>query len=189
MTTVYLIRHAQPDLSYHDDMTRPLSPKGLEDSKLVTSFLAHKGISAIYSSPYLRAVQTLEDFSLHTGIPIVTMDDFRERKVALGWIEDFDGFVRAQWGDFDYHLFAGESLRHVQQRTVAALETVLQAHPQQKIVVGSHGTAISTILNHYRPSFGLQDFLHIQSLMPWVVKLLFDGLECRKIETIDLFAR
>ena len=24
MTTVYLIRHAQPDLSYHDDMTRKL---------------------------------------------------------------------------------------------------------------------------------------------------------------------
>lgn len=33
MTTVYFVRHAQPDLSVHDDLTRPLTEKGLQDRK------------------------------------------------------------------------------------------------------------------------------------------------------------
>ena len=36
MTTVYFIRHAEPNYNNHDDMSRDLSPKGLEDLKLVT---------------------------------------------------------------------------------------------------------------------------------------------------------
>lgn len=86
MTTVYFVRHAQPDLSNHDDMTRALTPKGLADSRLVTAFLADKGVSELYSSPLRRAVQTMEDFAAHSGLTVVTVDDFRERQVAQGWI-------------------------------------------------------------------------------------------------------
>ena len=38
MTTVYFVRHAQPDLSVHDDLTRPLTEKGLQDRKKVTDY-------------------------------------------------------------------------------------------------------------------------------------------------------
>ena len=38
MTTVYFIRHAEPDYNNHDDMSRELSNKGLQDRKLVQGF-------------------------------------------------------------------------------------------------------------------------------------------------------
>ena len=38
-TVVYFIRHAKPDISIKDDMTRPLSSDGIEKSKeLITLF-------------------------------------------------------------------------------------------------------------------------------------------------------
>ena len=43
-TTIYFIRHAQPNYDNHDDMTRELSSKGLVDRKLVTEFLMDKKI-------------------------------------------------------------------------------------------------------------------------------------------------
>lgn len=31
MTHLYYVRHAQPDYSVHDDLTRPLTEKGMRD--------------------------------------------------------------------------------------------------------------------------------------------------------------
>ena len=63
MTTVYFVRHAEPNYENHDDMTRVLSEKGLRDRRLVTAFLMDKDIDAVLSSPYKRAVDTVRDFA------------------------------------------------------------------------------------------------------------------------------
>ena len=39
MTRVYFVRHAQPEHSWEDDRTRPLTGDGLEDSKKITEAL------------------------------------------------------------------------------------------------------------------------------------------------------
>ena len=41
----------------------------------------------------------------------------------------------------------GESLRSVQERNIAALTDILTAERDKTVVVGTHGTALSTILN------------------------------------------
>ena len=188
MTTVYFVRHAEPNYDNHDDFSRELSPKGLQDRLLVTAFLMDKGIDAILSSPFKRAVDTVRDFAEKTGLDIVTVDDFRERRVDSGWIEDFDTFCRKQWGDFTYKLSDGESLGEVQRRNIRALDQVLAQYAGKNIVIGSHGTALSTIINHYDPSFAHPDFQRIKRLMPWVVQFDFDGKSLVAIHQYDLFA-
>ena len=47
LTTVYFVRHAQPNYENHDDMLRELTAKGLEDRKLVTKFLADKNVDVV----------------------------------------------------------------------------------------------------------------------------------------------
>lgn len=102
MTTIYFVRHCQSDHSVHDDRTRPLTPKGQGDSKLVTEFLRDKRICAVLSSPYQRAMDTVRDFADAYGFSIETVEDFRERKVGNRWIEDFIAFVKRHWEDVDY---------------------------------------------------------------------------------------
>lgn len=63
MTKVYFVRHAEPDYNNHEDALRELSPKGMEDRKLVTKFLMDKDIDVVLSSPYKRAVDTVRDFA------------------------------------------------------------------------------------------------------------------------------
>ena len=109
MTHIYFVRHAQPNFENHDDFSRELSPKGLADRTLVTDYLQDKGVTAVLSSPYRRAVDTVAPLAEELGLIVVTREDFRERKVDSAWIEDFDGFTRRQWADFDYKLSDGES--------------------------------------------------------------------------------
>lgn len=187
MTTIYFIRHAEPNYNNHDDLTRELSPKGLGDRKLVTEFLADKGIQVALSSPFKRAVDTIKDFTDKNNLVIKTIEDFRERKVDSGWIEDFNTFAKRQWEDFNYKLSDGECLREVQERNIAALKKVLQQYDGKNVIVGSHGTALSTIINYYCPHFGYQQFEEIRGLMPWIVKFEFEGEVCKRIRQYNLF--
>ena len=187
MTTVYFVRHAQPNVHNHDDCSRELTEKGLLDSKLVTVYLLDKGVYVLLSSPYKRAMDTLADFAKVRKLEITPVSDFRERKVDSGWIHDFHAFCQRQWEDFDYKLSDGESLGEVQRRNIAALDAVLEEYRDKTIAVGSHGTALSTILHYFDPSFGYEDFNRIKSLMPWIVKFTFEDHTCIQIDQINLF--
>ena len=177
-TTVYFVRHAQPNYENHDDMLRELSAKGLEDRKLVTEFLKDKEIDIVLSSPFKRAVDTVKDFAMAEGMDIIIVDDFRERRIDSKWIDDFISFSKRQWEDFDYKLSDGECLREVQNRNIAALNKVLEKYAGKNIVVGSHGTALSTVINYFDRTFGYSDFENIKNLMPWIVEFVFEGKDC-----------
>lgn len=187
MTTVYFVRHAAPNLHNHDDLTRELTEQGLQDRKQVTAFLRDKGIDVIFSSPYKRAVDTIKEFADAQKMEIRLDSDFRERKVGERWIEDFDSFCRRQWDDFDFKLLDGESLREVQQRNIRALNRLLKTYGGKNIVIGTHGTALSTILHYFDSSFGYPEFNQIKNRMPWIVSFSFDGDRCTQIKTHRLF--
>lgn len=187
MTNIYFIRHAEPNFENHDDMTRELSAKGLKDRELVTKFLMDKQIDAVVSSPFKRAIDTVRDFADKNGMDITVIADFRERRVDSCWIEDFTSFSKKQWEDFTYKLSDGECLAEVQARNIAALNKLLDDYQDQNVVVGSHGTALSTIINYYDKTFGYDGFHEIRHLMPWVVQFTFDGKELIEINKYNLF--
>ena len=186
-TIVYFVRHAEPNFNNHDDMSRELSEKGLKDRSLVTEFLKDMQIDAVLSSPFKRAVDTVQEFTEKQGMAIEVIEDFRERRIDSGWIEDFKGFCKKQWEDFEYKLSDGECLSEVQKRNIGALKDVLKRYEGKNVVVGSHGTALSTIINYYDNSFGHAQFEEIRGLMPWVVQVSFDGDVCVEIRTYNVF--
>ena len=96
MTTVYFVRHAEPNYDNHDDRLRELSNKGLKGRKLVTKFLLDKHIDVIVSSPYKRAIDTVADFAETSNLKIEIIEDFRERRVDSEWIADFQTFCKKQ---------------------------------------------------------------------------------------------
>ncbi len=173
MTHIYLIRHAEPDFSVHDDATRPLSPKGLEDAERIQAFFSCIPVHAFYSSPYKRSIDTMKSAADAQGKSIKLIDDFRERAVSNEWIDDFDAFALRQWSDFNFRLPHGESLNETTTRNIRALSKILARHQNETVAIGSHGTAISTIIHHYDPSFVYSDFKSIQSVMPFIAHFTF----------------
>ena len=185
MTNIYFVRHAEPNYENHNDRLRELTEKGLRDRETVTEYLADKNIHAVLSSPYKRAVDTVKHFADGQGLEIELVEDFRERTVDNVWIEDFNAFAQRQWTDFDYKLEGGECLREVQQRNIAALNNVLLRYEGKNVAIGSHGTAVSTILRHFQPSFSYPDFRRLQPVMPLIVRLSFEGQTFLSAELFD----
>ncbi len=189
ITTVYFVRHAEPNFDNPDIEYRELTPKGLRDRTLVTDYLADKEIHRVYSSPYKRSLDTVQDFADRFGHEVTLVDDFRERKVSSSPARNLLVFYRDQWSDFSYRLLGGECLDEVQSRNIRALKILLAGHPGENMVVGSHGTALCTIVNFFDPSFGYERFEEIRELMPWVVKMTFDGDAFLAFESIDVFRK
>lgn len=175
MTTIYFVRHAKPDKNIHDDSTRPLTAEGLADSEKVTELLKDRGIDVLMSSPYKRSMDTIGGLSEALDMKIVTDYDFREREAGSWQGDNFLKYIEAQWADFQYHILDGECLASVQERNIRGLKRVLNNHEGKTIVIATHGTALSTIINYYNHEYNFNSFMRILNFMPYVVKMEFDG--------------
>lgn len=184
MTTVYFIRHAQSARGDYDDRTRPLTEEGLADTKQVTAALRGKGITHILSSPYKRTLQTVADLSQTLGLTPETDEDFRERFAGSWRGDNFLEFIRQQWADFSYHIKDGECLCDVQKRNIAALNRALVKYSGEVIAIATHGTALSAIINYYKPEFDFRSFMRIVDFMPYIVRMDFDGERLVSFEEI-----
>ncbi|MDE6733237.1 MAG: histidine phosphatase family protein [Oscillospiraceae bacterium] len=178
MTRVYFVRHAQPDNTVRDDRNRPLTDEGKNDTRAVADLLKSRNVGFIASSPYERAIETVGLYSLWTGLDVNIYEDLRERNAGSWQGDNFFEYIEKQWADFDYHIKDGESLREVQTRNIRALRRILSEHEGDIITIATHGTALSTILNHYYPEFDFKCFKKIVDFMPFIIRLDFDGEKC-----------
>jgi 8-oxo-dGTP diphosphatase len=69
----YVVRHARAGSRSHwpdDDRLRPLSRKGHEQAERLVAVLADFPISSVFSSPFVRCVQTVEPIARARGLEV-----------------------------------------------------------------------------------------------------------------------
>lgn len=175
MTKVFFVRHAQPLHEYNDDRTRPLTEEGEKDALIVIETLKDKEIDAFFCSPYKRSVDTIKQTAEYYNMEIQIDERLKER--VMGVNGNDHGMFQKRWSDHEYHEEGGESIGMVQRRNIEALKEILENNQGKNIVIGTHGTALSSIMNYYKPNFGCDDFLRIIDWMPYIVELDFEGQE------------
>ncbi len=173
MTTVYFVRHCKPDSNFSDDRNRPLTDEGLADSQQVLEVLKDKNIDVFISSPYKRSYDTIKKAADYYGKTIITDERLRERKAGKG--SNNHEMFKKRWADFNFAEEDGESIGSVQKRNIEALNEILEKYQNKNIVIGTHGTAVSSIFNYYDSAFNAESFMKIIDLMPYIVKMEFDG--------------
>ena len=174
MTRIYFVRHCQSDHTKTcDEWLRPLTKEGLDDSHAVLHYLKDKNIDVFISSPYKRSYDTIAKAAEYYHLQIKTDERLRERKAGKNG-NTFELFKK-RWADKNYAESDGESLYSVQKRNIEALKEIIEIYRDKNIVIGTHGTALSTILNYYNPAFDCDSFMRIIDYMPYIVKIEFDG--------------
>ncbi len=184
MTKLLFIRHAKSNSSIKDAFSRPLTNDGVEKSKDLVNLFKEKKIDAFYSSPYIRAVHTIQYLADSKNMKIIQDDNLRERKVCDTWIEDFWSYAEKQWFDFDYKETGGESLNEVQKRNIKGVNNILKKHNNQTVVIGTHGTALCTILNYYNKEIDFNFFKYMAHKMPFLVNINFYETEYKSMEIL-----
>ncbi len=183
MTQLYFVRHAQPDYRTGTNPTFPLSPEGTEDRMRAAAFLKDISFDAAVSSPYRRSLETIEPIVERQRLSLRTDIRLRERDNPGGGSNSHEMFLR-RWADFDFHEENGENLRSTQNRNIEALQQILREHQNRTVLIGTHGTALSTIINYFDASFGGEQFLRIIDFMPYILRMDFDGTTLCSMEEL-----
>jgi 2,3-bisphosphoglycerate-dependent phosphoglycerate mutase len=178
---VLLVRHAEPmpfgtpDVADDD---RPLTDAGREAALELAAELDGWEITAIYSSPYARSVETVTVLAQRRGMSVQLLDDLRERRHDVEQHDDWRETLERAWTDADYARPGGESSRDAQHRAIRILDLLRVRHPDGgRLVLGSHGNLISLILQALEPGVGF-DF-HMAMPTPALYRLTHDGLRWR----------
>ena len=181
ITNIYFVRHADSVYTL-DELNRPLSNKGFTDVEKVTELLLCENITKIISSPYKRAIQTVEGTANGFALDILIEEDFRERKIAEGAVENPQEVISKYWEDFDFSILEGESGYLAQDRGVAALKKVLSKYCGENIVIGTHGNIMVLMMNYYDKKFNYDFWRNLK--MPDIYKLSFEDEELVDVRRI-----
>lgn len=159
MTTIYLIRHSKPmkvNNTFNKDnlqLQNEKSSLSIEGEQIAKDKLNKKefdGIDIIFSSNYVRTIQTAKYLSEKNNAEINVISDLGERKFGIdSWDELPDNFERKQFLDENYKLNNGENQKEVKDRMYSVIMKILNIYPNKRIAIVSHGTAISYLLKKW----------------------------------------
>lgn len=152
------------------------------DADAVTDCLKHENIHAVCSSPYKRAVQTVEGIAAYIEKEIELIEDFKERTLTVNPAENFQKAITKLWKDPSFSWEGGESNDIAQKRGVKAIKEVLKKYRGQNVVIGTHGNIMVLIMNDFDSQY---DFTFWNQLaMPDIFKLDFEGDSLKQVKRL-----
>lgn len=163
--TFYLVRHCQAEGQHPQ---AELTVEGRAQADRLARFFAQVEISYIVSSPYVRAIESIEPTLKQKGLPLNTDIRLSERVLGLGNLPDWLDHLERSFNNMELKLAGGESGSEAAERGIAAVSAV----PHQSIVV-THGNLLALLLNHWDPGFGFAEWRNLSN--PDIFKITHDG--------------
>ncbi|MEC2919184.1 histidine phosphatase family protein [Bacillus tropicus] len=182
MTTIYFVRHAHSTYT-KEERERPLSEKGHLDAENVTRLLKDKHIDVVISSPYKRAIQTVQGIANTYHVSIEIEEDLRERLLSSEPVADFNDAIENVWEDWSFANEGGESNDVAQRRAVICLQNILKKYEDKNIVIGTHGNIMVLLMNYFDSKYDFQFWKTIR--MPDIFKLNFHNEDLVSAERIE----
>ncbi|MEN8185322.1 MAG: histidine phosphatase family protein, partial [Myxococcota bacterium] len=154
-TVLTLVRHGQTAANvervWHGSIDTPLSEVGRAQARRVGDYVAatHADAVALYASPLSRAHETAEAIGGFLSLPVCVEPALAE--FGLGeWegrsysaLHGEERMWHHMQQDPDFTPPGGESPRDVATRVMGALHRIAALHPGSRVVVVSHGGALT----------------------------------------------
>lgn len=155
---LFLIRHGQSITNetgtFAGHLDVPLSDRGRVQASRIPTFFQDIPVDAIYSSDLSRAMETVRPLAEAKGLTVTPDRGLRETYAG-----DWEGmlFVDLPLRYPEEHRIwtedigaarctGGESMAETAARVDAALRRIAEAHPDDTVVVASHGAALRATL-------------------------------------------
>jgi broad specificity phosphatase PhoE len=152
-STLYLVRHGATDANLRRPyvlqgrgIDLPLNPTGAQQAERVAELLAQNSVSAVYSSPMRRALETARAIAARCRVDVVVRDELIECNVGRWEGLSWDG-IREQFPEECENFqrdpsrspyLGGETYSDVARRAVPVLEQLLERHRGEEFAVVAH---------------------------------------------------
>lgn len=208
-TVVYLIRHSEStpksnvkyisnnDTNQLQNEKSFLSVSGEKRAEALSKHPELQNIDAVYSSSYVRAMETAKYIAFENNTIINVDERLNERKIGETDDMDWKEFNRLQMKDFDFKLSGGESLNQTKKRIVDAMKNILMFETGNRVAVVGHSTAFTCLMSAWCEmghnyddeiilSYGDETIVDGHFSAPMVFKVVFDGMNVISLEYLNI---
>jgi len=159
MATLFLIRHGLTAVTgsrlYGRTRGIHLDERGRRQAAALVERFDGVRLSALYSSPLERCVETLEPLAAARALEIRSSDALMEMDAGDWTGRTLPSLRRTKlWGTVQrspsrFHFPAGESFVEAEARILDEIEEIVRRHPRGRVVVGTHGDLVRMLIAHY----------------------------------------
>lgn len=208
-TVVYLIRHSESTPKSNVKFISNNDSNQLQNEKAFLSVSGEKraeelskhpelqNIDAVYSSNYVRAMETAKYIALENNTIINVDERLNERKIGQMGDMEWKEFSRLQMKDFNFKLSGGESLNQTKKRIVDAMKNILMFETGNRVAVVGHSTAFTCLMSAWCEighnyddeiilSYGDETIVDGHFSAPMVFKVVFDGMNVISLEYLNI---
>ena len=170
MARIYVVQHAEKVPAAGDP---PLTTRGCRQARSTGAWLSRQGITAVFSSPLLRARQTAQCIATEAGDLSIGIDDrLRERMNwdgSLPWEQFLADWTRTIH-DRDFTPRIGDSSRAAAQRMLSFFREVAG----EPIAAVTHGGVTTDFLRTLLGDDGVPEEFRNRGIPPCAVTILDD---------------
>lgn len=150
MTVICLIRHGKTDWNKQQRIQGrsniPLNKEGIEQVEEACAAVRETRWDALYTSPLERAKQTAQLLQASSSVPLYVEDAFIEKSFGDVEGEPYTK-VFSTYPDGVYP--NAETDENVIARVLRQFEVIQKEHPNERVLVVTHGAVIHALLAHF----------------------------------------
>jgi 2,3-bisphosphoglycerate-dependent phosphoglycerate mutase len=170
VSQIVLVRHAA---ATGQEADAPLSAAGYRQAQELADFLRGFEIERVVSSPFRRAVESVQPFAERSGLVVETDARLVERVLSARALPDWREHLRRSFEEPDYGLHDGESARAAQARGVAVVLDA--AAGGKRCLVATHGNLLALILHWVDAQVGYDVWAKLSNPDVFVIDTDDDG--------------
>ncbi len=168
MKQLYIVRHCKADGQSPDAL---LTELGTQQAENLIGFFTDKKVDRIISSPYVRAIKTIEPLAKKLNKSIEIDDRLSERVLSSDNLVDWMECLQQSFNDLELSFVGGESSRVAMERGRAVVEDILHRR-DENIVIVTHGNLMALLLKSYDERIGFNEWKELTN--PDVYSVLID---------------
>ena len=161
-TRICMVRHGETAWNaegrVQGQLDIPLNDVGRAQARATAEALAGHDFTSIYCSDLMRVRQTAEPAAKRLALPVAYLPTLRERHYGMFETltysevrEKFpEQYARFRDKDPDFDFEGGETLRGFNERSLKAVNDLIERHAGEQILVFTHGGVLEMVYRHAR---------------------------------------
>ncbi|SES78808.1 2,3-bisphosphoglycerate-dependent phosphoglycerate mutase [Oceanobacillus limi] len=154
MKKIYVIRHCKAEGQLPNAQ---LTEEGREQAKKLAEFFSGQDIDRIISSPFQRAIQSIEPLSKALHIEIELDQQLTEKVLSNKDMSDWLLKLRDTFTDMTLRFDGGESSQEAMNRIAGVVNRLFDDDKSNAVIV-THGNLLALLLKYYNDEFGFEDW-------------------------------
>lgn len=171
MKRLYVVRHCSAKGQSPD---APLTWEGRKQAEGLSNFLKNQYIDQIISSPYVRAMTSIEPLAEALSLQVHDDPRLSERVLSSEPLDNWLVCLEQTFANFSLSYDGGETNEQAMERVTQVVNEVLVGN-HRNVVLVTHGNLMTLLLRHFDERFGFQEWAALTN--PDVYRVTVDESE------------